>query len=234
MKEDNQIWNEFDDYLKGRLSTEEKDAFHQKLAINSELRKSFDDYKQSIGIIHKNAFKRDIASVMAVEKRRSNQRNKYLYIGIAASLLLLITAVLTITFMNDETSDVAALYQPYPNILQKRDITSDPLAIALNDYSKKAYQSALAKLNDISPSNDTIRFYSGLCHFSLGQLDQSISSLEKLSPQSIFYEQSIWYLGLAWYAKDDEELALQYLQTIKSGQFNFREASDLVNTLRQK
>ncbi|MEL6562245.1 MAG: hypothetical protein AAFQ94_29000, partial [Bacteroidota bacterium] len=93
--------------------------------------------------------------------------------------------------MNDETSDVAALYQPYPNILQKRDITSDPLAIALNDYSKKAYQSALAKLNDISPSNDTIRFYSGLCHFSLGQLDQSISSLEKLSPQSIFYEQSI-------------------------------------------
>lgn len=139
----------------------------------------------------------------------SSQRQ---WVKMAAIFLGFIAVAWTIYFLIDNQKDYQQLYvqnfELYDNVITERGLVSSSqdtmfYTILTDYYSKGDYESAnflFSKLYNPGKQNDSLLFYYGVSRLASGQALQSIDLFTEMAhfERSIFYNQSRWYLALAY------------------------------------
>jgi tetratricopeptide (TPR) repeat protein len=102
------------------------------------------------------------------------------------------------------------------------------------NYKRKEYDEALEKWKLLLPQkndNDTLNYFIGVTYLAKGNTEEAIPFLEKVTAQmeSMFLEDSYFYLGLSNLKNDNKEKAIDYFK--KS---NHPEAQKILKVLEEK
>jgi tetratricopeptide (TPR) repeat protein len=149
------------------------------------------------------------------------KKNSRFYWGVAASIVVLFGLYWILAEKNINEALYAAHFQPDPGLPTTMG-TSDNYEFfdAMVDYKLGNYQQAIQKWETQlqgKPENDTLHYFLGVAKLALNREGAAISHLEKVmvQSQSIFIEDTYYYLGLAALKKGNVEAAKTYLE--KSG-----------------
>ena len=223
---------QIEDYLLGRLSQEEQAAFEKELATNQILQDevSFrrltihgvkqsgkDEMRDRLKKIHKE-----------YERKNDNQINTKInqiwpkWIGIAASVLLLITAGIFFLDKNEFNSQVAfnEYYEAVPLRLATRDSKTEKTILQLSElYNNKEYKKALPyfqNMLDIDSQNTRMRLGAGICHLELNQLNSARAQFLDIIKAKDFrlQHQANWYMALTYLKEGNLVEVKKYLTPI--------------------
>jgi hypothetical protein len=160
--------------------------------------------------------------------------NRWRWMKIAATLLLLISMGILVTYLSSSKSPqqlYLEYYQPYPNLI-------DPLQ--KGEFEKNASLSQLYEMADYSqaekmaPRDSLEAFYLALSHLSMNQFETAITELKPIADNAShrFQKAAQWYLALA-YLQTEPEKSLAVLSSIsQSDNHDFsKSAGDLLKKL---
>ena len=223
----------FEAYHHGSLSGEALTSFEERLQADKDFATSYLAYKQAVKSLKLSAFG-DVVSEVMQEQPTPQSSPKNQWLKIAAAVLILITGTIAIVSLTgDEEVTFAALYRPYPNILQDRASTASTLDNALAAYQTGDYEKAAVLLEQIRQPSDTVHFYKGMSYLSQGAFDNGISSFTSIdSSNTIFTQQLNWYLAISYIGKRQPEKAIRQLEMIKAGEYNYQKAQEVLALLR--
>lgn len=161
--------------------------------------------------------------------------------GVAAALLLLISAYFLFRPQPTSAELFAVFFEPYPMVLSERGATGDEtdealLNEAMAAYSAERYGEAAAAFGQLAvrfPGLPAYRYYAGVSALSAGDPEAAVAVLEPLAdePGHFFREQSRWYLGMAHLRLGDLTAARSYLEAIRPGEFQYGPAGTLLEEM---
>lgn len=218
----------FDDYLKGELSNQEMITFDRRIIEDREFATAFEQYQTSIQIIKNTAFQKEVESFL--ESRSTPKSSKfpiYWISGIAACLLI----ILTISFWGNSLTSSELFdkyYQSYPNVLTTRELTD---LTGYEAYSNGQFDQAITWFETNNSKSDTLQFYLALAHIELAQFNEAKDALLLIDKQSIFYQQKVWFLGLLYLRSNNNDKAIDLLQQINEGDFEYKKSRALLKEL---
>ena len=249
MKSDEEKYTLIEQYLGGELTGEALKEFEQKLRDEPEWQRDVDLHRELGDFLgDKKGLELRAALKEVGSKPRSGKQRTLLirYIPIAATFALLITV--TILLLNkSETLDPQQLFAqnftPYEMVLNPRSVAINPKEelrnSAINAYESANYREAIVLFNQLETSNSLGMapvFYKGICYLALGDTRQAIDVFEELlkSGNSLFTEQTNWYLGLAYLQSNEKAKALSQFQSIsQSGGYKADAARKILDKLNQ-
>ena len=115
----------------------------------------------------------------------------------------------------------AQYFKPDPGLLTPMSTTSDyEFYRGMVDYKQGKYELAIERWNPLlmqKPENDTLNFYLGVSYLAQEKNEEAIEYLSKAvnNPNSIFINESWYYLGLIYLDKGNTDDAIHSLR--KSG-----------------
>jgi tetratricopeptide (TPR) repeat protein len=234
------IMNEehIENFLNGELQKEEILSIEERMARDSEFKNSV-MMQKAIMKGFSNKRKKDFRhklqelerSMGPVKQKSGNRIYMYRIGAVAAVLLLLLVAKLVI-----QTSPMNKYFEPYPNYaapVQRGDDSFNKGREAFLFYEEGDFKSALEEFKNL-PESDTIAFYKAQCLMATGDLGNASTLLERLiiDRESVFLEQSNWYLALLYLENGNSEQAkvsLEYL--VDHSGFHSEEAKTLLKSL---
>ncbi len=158
--------------------------------------------------------------------------------AVAATLLLLVLA--TFIWQQNEKEQANYLsdnFIPYRNVFYPIDRSGAAVNAkerAFKAYEQKNYTEALSGFNTIlADSLDYgVLFFKANTLLAMEKVDEAITLFDKIPQHERFYEQSQWYLGLAYLEKGDFTSAKQYLKTVaENGGYKSQQSQELLKTL---
>jgi len=224
-------------FLNGELQEEEVLSIERRMAQDPEFKNSV-MMQKAIMKGFSNKRKKDLKhklqelerSMEPVKQKSGNRIHMYRIGAVAAVLLLLLVAKLVF-----QTSPMSKYFEPYPNYAApvQRGADSFKGEQAFIFYEEGDYRNALEKFQNLTES-DTIAFYKAQCLMATDDLDNASVLLEKLiaDKESVFLEQSNWYLALLYLEEGNSEQArasLEYL--VNHSGFHSEEAKTLLKSL---
>ena len=183
-------------------------------------------------------------SVEAVPNTKVKKINFRRVIAIAATVLLLIMAYQFFFVGGGQRSNdqlFADNFQPYQMLLSQRDISKEDintlLEKAISTYTKGDFQNAslaFQQLAENDPEDISYSFYQAVSELGAKNSDEAIALFNGIlaAGEHSFVEQSRWYLALAYMQKGDTMKAEKVLKEIRSGQFKYAEAKQLLEKLK--
>jgi len=143
---------------------------------------------------------------------RASRGSQSQWIKMAAVFLGLITLAWTIYYLFDQQKDYQQLYaqnfEPYDDVITERGTLTSAYdtmfySILTAYYNEGDFENAnflFDKLYNLNKPNDSLLFYYGVSCLASGQSLQSINLFKEMAhfERSIFYNQSRWYLALAY------------------------------------
>jgi tetratricopeptide (TPR) repeat protein len=216
-----------DAYLMDGLSPEEKAEvelqmrlfpdFRNQVEVQSMLSRGIEEFhlKNSLNEFHEE---------MAGAERK--KRYSYTWLALAASVLILIGlgtwAILGTS--NSPQKIFAATFKPDPGLPTTMSTTSDyEFYFGMVNYKRKEYSEAISKweaLYAANPQNDTVIYFLGVANLANGNARQATNYLKMAQDfdQSVFYEDTRYYLALALLKENKIEEAQKILSQSKSPQ----------------
>ncbi|MCD2260455.1 CDC27 family protein [Psychroserpens luteolus] len=260
---ENQI-QQIEDYLKGKLSKEELLVFEKELETNSKLQEYLDIAKQmevvygdDNWLFAQNKDSEDLKTMEGYLNSEEGQQAKfffekmkasntpvrrikksYVYIAIAASLLLLLTIpfVLNSNLSYDELYANYSDYSNLPSFVSRNNAAQNRLAEAEELFKNKNYKDALELFqSNLEASNNkgSIYIYQGLSQIELQQYNHAEQTFNTLIGSGLIdSEKGYWYKALLYLKQDKKEESKAILNRIISESlFNYEKAKDLLNEL---
>lgn len=229
-----------ENYLNGRMTTEEQQSFEREMSTNQELREEVEVHRrlvssietesvrQMLEQIHEENFAEEAAPVVPM-----HSHSRYFPLAIAASVALLILAGWWV--FNWRSSQPEALYAAYfspdeglPTTLGYAD--NAQFAEGMVSYKLGEYTEALEywqPLLSADPDNDTLSYYSGLAFLANDQPEQAMQYLNLIveNEASAYQMDARWYLALAYLKNEQPAKAQALLQTLAAKDSPYREES---------
>lgn len=223
---------QIEDYLRGRLSQKEHEAFEKALENDQDLQKELAYVKLTIQGAKKSG-RDDLKNRLKRIQKEYEGGNKEIietkkislwpkWIGIAASVLLIITA--GIFFLGkDELNTQRAFneyYEAAPLRLATRDLDTEKTIVQLNEYyTNKDYNDALPyfqKLLAIDSMNARMQLGIGICYLELDQLKSARNHFLSIIKAQDFrlQHQANWYMALSYLKEGKLDDAKKYLAPI--------------------
>ena len=196
------------------------------LETSEDLRVAYNSYLRNLEIIQDLAVRDEIKNVFEGEKAEDII---WIKMSIAAAIILLIIGTIIIYILPRDHNEYIALFKPYPDVISMRDQGSR-FTEALNHYNNKKTIQAIEGFM-VFQNSDTSHFYLAQCYMEIGQFDSAISFLQKIPQESIFREQSKWYLALSILLEGDKLMARQKLKEIRTGQYGYEASQKLLREL---
>jgi hypothetical protein len=207
--------NKFDLYLNNQMSSAERDAFEKTLLENKKLNSIFESYKTGLYAIKTQSFHDESKAFIISKRKRTRNLQVLRVISIAAAIALI--AVFSSRILLNQNSNRYEVFQnaftPFPDITAMRNDNDNSLSKAMQAYSIGRYELAI-EIFDKKPDSDTSSFYRGISFLALEIPEKAISNLSAISKTSIFYEESIWYLSLAYFLNDECIMMKDNLNTL--------------------
>ncbi len=235
---DNQNYILFDDYLNHNISSEERIAFENRLTIDDDFRISFSDYVTTAKRIEQlgyqnlrqkltktqNDLKKEGYFESVKNQNKSNTKIKIMkpqnlkWIGIAASLIILIGVVVLLTrkqngFQGHEKMMAEFYIHPSQKIeaivakLESYGMAdpskgrNDSLAMALTFFEKYEWKKAIPILAELSkkyPEELETKYYLGLAYLNIENYHVAIETLKPLTTSENYEikDNARYYLAL--------------------------------------
>ena len=211
----------FEDYLSGNMTEEESEDFSRQLEENDELRQELVEFESVRELIRLEGLRQEILSIHSDKSstpiKKSVAKRSY-SILIAASLVLLISIISVITLDKRDSPSIDSLFEPYPDIITKRD--TDPQEL-ISWYNNKEYQKVLTSINIFDIKNDTMALYYINSLIASNNIESDISQLEKYTSTEYKYHQQIrWYLVLYYMQNENYFEAREIESMIRTGDYN--------------
>jgi len=237
---DQELQEYIEQYLDDQLTIDEKDAFEERLLNDAEFKEEVEIAKEIISGIEGASFRKQMALIHEEETKGANQQIKpainlnWIY-GIAATITLVIIAwwLLPQTLSNDALFD--RHFQPYGSLLSVRGDNYTGLEKAMKYYGKGQFAEAIELLEKDVSDKYIIdqKFYLGISYLGLKKPKQAITHFENCLKEGNKYKWQIkWYLGLAYILDNQYELAIQLLEQINKGEFQYKEAKNLIESMQ--
>lgn len=203
------LMDRMDQYLEGKMSAGEAQAFESELRDNPKLADLLAQHQETILTIESVGVKNELSKIIEQNRKREQTETKTIsinrnVIAIAASIAILLGAFFY--FRPFSPSQGQALYQAFyqadPGLPTMMGATDNPIfADAMVSYKEGEYQKALESFKMLSvanSSNDTLSFYQGICQLELGQTTESIESFSKINlSKPIWGNKAEWYQTMA-------------------------------------
>ncbi|MCO5248033.1 MAG: hypothetical protein M9887_03670 [Chitinophagales bacterium] len=154
------------------------------------------------------------------EKRKLfSHRFRLLTIIVSLVLVVVISKIISYTKVPYNIRLYKQYFQPDPGLMTTMGNTDKyDFEKAMIEYKEGKYQSAIDAwllLGNLDPQNDTIAYFIGAAYQAIEKMDEAQKYLYKVleNPQSVFYKDANWYLGLIAIQKNDKVAAIRYLET---------------------
>lgn len=211
------------------------------LFINEEycIDKEKDTYKESYYGIRANISEKEYMARLASEKENlsydapknsskpievKHHNNKGNFFYVISSIAAIIAIVFSLNIYQDNRRmDKAfeAYYTPleYDSQLMSRgeETISSKLTSAMEAYQNKDYTTALQKFNAMSQVDENFLIYKAICLLETDKIKDAISLLEELvrnGEGTEYYQQTCWYLALAYLRNHEDDKAVEMFQKI--------------------
>jgi len=212
--------HEIDQYLLGHLDPEEKRDFEKRLERDPDFSKTVADHRLLIEGIEEFHLKKEIDRYhreMVFENSRRNPLSVWL--AIAASVVILIG--FSFWALSDTQSAAQKVFAknflPDPGLPTTMGSTSEyEFYSGMVSYKRKDYSEALSlwePLYSADPKNDTLVYFIGVAYLAKGDTDEAERYLKEAQTQkeSIFSEESVYYLALTQLKKNEVKEAKETL-----------------------
>ncbi|WP_027392303.1 tetratricopeptide repeat protein [Aquimarina latercula] len=258
---------EIDDYLSGNMSTSEKQAFEARLLTDTELSEElklqqdmqtiYEDQKWVEG--NKDALKTTEATQLkafyqsdeaatlkstineVISENRSNSQSKtFWFIGIAASIAVLITVSLFV-FKETNYDELYASYihlDEIPSLVTRGEDTNKMLEDAQLLFEEQKYQKAtelFTTYHQKEKSIDPLSYiYNGISYVELNKFDEALSQFQLLRDSNTLQaKKANWYKALVYLKQKDKKELIAVLQTIvsDSNAYKYQEAKELLTEI---
>lgn len=218
-------------YLNGDLSGEELLAFEKQLKEDKTLQqrlKTLGNLKE--GIVQ--AGRKDLHS--EIKQWEENELpiartipiwKRSWTMGIAAVLVIGITAIMLWPQSENSNELFKAYFEPYPNVIMptvRGGEVNEPSTVqkAYRAYDEGNYTEAVQFFENLEVKDDGSLFYLGNSYLAIHETENAIQVLEKLvNEQSQFDEEAKWFLGLAYLKIGDNAMARDTFGKIKSERY---------------
>jgi tetratricopeptide (TPR) repeat protein len=214
-------------YLSGQMNGDEKADFENEMKNDPVLMKNVELDKALVEQIKYHAFleKQILHGKKELKRHKNLQLTTYTILSLAAVLLILFF-IPGIWQQNNYDKLFASAYQVYPNDYLSVDATFrgdtmiDSLELAaMTAYENKDFLNAESKIKEIlqTGENHELRFFLSITQLENGKTDDAIESLQALYslPENFkYYEQTRWYLALAWIKLNNKEEAKRLLNEL--------------------
>lgn len=192
-------------YLEGRLSKEEKQQFENALKADASLKDALNEQVKFINAIREMEFREMLNDIQQEEQKASiSKKRNMLWIGIAASLLVLISSYWIFLYLPDkDLNSTLANIELDPGLPTALGITFSPeFGEGMNAYKQGDYQSAASYWKPLlaaNSRNDTLLFYLSQVDLATNNNAAALSKLNLLQGlnTNTFSLQTDWYLALA-------------------------------------
>ena len=209
---DDSWFEKFEDYLTGKMSSEEQSRFEAALASDEELSTAFNLYseieremridaqysmneiglKESLQALSTHYFIAELGQTTKTIRLFSNKLFRTIT-AIAASLLILVVAYLLFFGTDQSSQRLASNY--YNTHLQELDQTmddhsADSLQLGIAAYNNKEYSKALLYFQGFynnHPNNSQAKKNIGLVYLSTKEFDKAVQEFDELSKMKNLY-----------------------------------------------
>lgn len=253
------LQNQIERYLFNEMDEAEKSDFTAQLNSDSKLREEVELTAMIIAATREVGERNDLSEIEILKQTTPNQisqltsgkkNNRVLKIGywVATSAAVVLLAITINHFYNANSTTTqlfANYYQPFTDDsgvhrggdtdIEEKD--SMLLARAMILYEKKQYANALLTFNNISDRYEAdIAIYKAICLLETGKEKQASQLLENAITKNgegwEYYQDSQWYLALAYLKAKQVKHAKEILQKIVDNDRVYAEkALELLNQL---
>ena len=228
-------------YLNNELSQSEREAFEKELTADKNLSQELESVKATLEGLRGAAIRNTISNIHESqipeksEPKLGRSATIRWAVGIAASIVFI---ALFLWFRSDSVPTNQELYaihfEPYRDVLSSRGAT-DAWLEGMKNYTLGNYQEAIEVFEEVEipiEYKSDIQFYTALSLLAIEKTDEAEVIFKQLLEENNRFSQQIkWYLGLSYLKADKKKLAIDQFRQIKSGEFKFQEAQQILKIL---
>lgn len=246
---------EIEGYINSELTEHEMDLFEAQLSDNKELNKEIELVKNINKALQENDIMqlryklRNIAENNIRENHSERSftlkfRPRRISISIAAASLIMLMGITgLLSRYSAEDNIYQKFYAKYETTGIPRSsntMNNQTLAIALQKFNNKDYESALNLLQEVisKDQNNTVgHFYSGVSFQEIGKYKDAIDEYEVVvtDKDNLFIEQAEWYIGLCYIqTKEDKKAIKQFNKIANNHGFYQQKATAILREMKSK
>jgi len=247
--EENQINENIERYLEGKLTESELVEFENRMNHDPEFLEWVENYRiavKSVEFYGKRKLKKRLHKIHVEEVLEKPMSGKRQWMLIAAAFFGIM--IVTAPFLYNHfyrNPDYDTLFKDnfglYPDVLSKRGQSEQAdimLEEAMSYYKNKDFENALALFGELDKKHakysDVIKFYKGISLLGAGKDSEATEVFKKVTsePGQPFYEQARWYLALTYLKTGNKKEATKLLQEIAGMKsYNFAKAGKLLEKI---
>ncbi len=241
-------------YLANELSEQEQRDFESQLEADSTFYDDVQIHKELDGLLSDEGLHKFLGTLRETDTnwQLPSAKKEATFFSLNAKLLISIAAALLIVvfswqflFIPAGSSSTSQLFvehfEPYQLVLSQRS-ASDPSGYdalfnqAIQEYADGDYTSAaesFRQLHQLEPDNVSYKFYFALSLLGVDNASTAITLLNELvsAPDHLFTEQSRWYLALAYLSADEQDRAIEVLENINPGQYQYIKSQEIIGEI---
>ena len=209
-----------DAFLREQETTIQKNTFEEKMQTDSEWDNKINTIRLMKAGIGEAAFKEKLESFHKEVKHEQvdtapvKNINNFKKLFLAAASILLIFLIGFFIFKNDKFENLyAKYYKPDAGLITVMGVADNyNFEEGMVQYKNEKYAKALELWNaplEANPQSDTLLYFTAAAYQALQQNDKATESYLKVlqQPNSTFYKDASWYLGLIYLKNKENEKA---------------------------
>lgn len=259
---------DIDNYLDGEMTIEEQTAFETKIASDPELseavklqkdmRVMYDDHswiegdkkilqqdkaqqlQSFFGSEEAHAIQNTIAEVVSENREKSGTSNTFWWIGIAASIAVLI-AISTFVFRSNNYEELYAQYlevESIPSLVTRGEEKEQLLQNAQLLFEDQKYDKAVIAFEQYQNTSGSVNplsyIYTGISYIETNKFQKAIAQFELLKASNTLQSKKAnWYIAMTYLKQGKERKLKEILQHILSDSthYKYKEASELLDAI---
>ena len=196
-------------YFEGELNAADKVQFEQDLLTTPALKEEYDAYQASLVALE--MMTRDEGKIAEIKPK-----NSFNWWGIAAGILLLITAgIFVFANFNYSNAQIANKHYQQPNIGVNIRGEQSALQTANKAFAKGAYNTVIQTLANKTDLTSEEQYMLAHAYFGNQHYTEATTLFQTLINQNTSRKEGAeWFLALAYLGQDDSEKAQEMLNTI--------------------
>ncbi len=206
----------------------------EKLEVNEgQFDRYLSWYDQSLDAIELNNLSKELSEIHneVIKPGRSNFRVWYM-----AAAVVIIGVIGFLISRPESSISFDDVYEPYPDLISIRGEEEKLMTEAMRLYSLGDFAGALDKFSLIQPDSliTEYHFYRGIAALGANDSKLAVSSLLNIGidPDSNkYWQQTRWYLGLAYWQLGDTVNSLKLLEAIEENEYGSEVSQKLAEQL---